>query len=555
MFDYDPLEITAEALHHDSPSELLNFATDLCYMRENNPQVGERFINLLLGESLPEAAALLAAVATLGTDDLMKKRSQTKLQSNRPSLPQWLYNLEDIRPVGPAYEIHQYLGDISYLLWSMEVPGAEKFSCLLSLNQIDDGTIYAFLTVPRTIDELLRTVNQDDTIQEIKTISLQKLEQEIDDALEFTDCTLDLPETDNWPQARPLLKWLLNKLPQGPELSDEELDEEERALQLLSEETLELFAADANLNRDERARAELIVDFACHYQCGHPLRWSPLRQEVMLDLIARKVTSSKEDLLQYPDILHKFIVWASKKNGTPKHYVKKTLKALKKQIPEYQAEINSAHHHSLPEDSIGGLADMIKARFDAMGLVYDDAMVEAISQSAMNDSGEGTSYISPNLSSFGDRLQPPANLKPLPLKEKVRLNQVPKDIKPGVVHAVQTADDFFADHPHLDKELRTAAKRLIAAVGQGNPDFFRDKRSDDTRKVALLLALSLFINSVEDPHLLVEKYYGLKSPLRKRVASLDQEFQDGTLAPTRPQQDFYTSSTREVLRELSNGLD
>src|SRR5690606_1493983 len=102
-------------------------------------------------------------------------------------------------------------------------------------------------------------------------------------------------ESDTWPSARPLLRWIAGLFPAGGdgypyvEWSDADLQGLAERF-LASHEGRDLrVPATADL-RHQRDLLDSLLWFATAYDRGDPLRWSPMRVErMMLDLAPRKL--------------------------------------------------------------------------------------------------------------------------------------------------------------------------------------------------------------------------------------------------------------------------
>ena len=131
------------ALHGQHPLALLDLVSMLLATldpRRRNPfdfaeaehrkhVTRDELIESFLQTPLPETSALLAVIAEMDSDELMRARIRKELAARYPVLPAWLANLRDV-VVHRAAEMLHVLGDGDDVLLGARIDGHE-LTCLV----------------------------------------------------------------------------------------------------------------------------------------------------------------------------------------------------------------------------------------------------------------------------------------------------------------------------------------------------------------------------------------------------------------------------------------
>ena len=173
----------------------------------------------------------------------------------------------------------------------------------------------------------------------VRALTRQALADILGQAIEMYDIYLEPPVSDGARHLMPLLRSRLHLLPKPRRIETPEVGEDERAA-LVAE-----FAASpeaAGLGRlDDRPAAEIagwLVDFACDYGAGDPLRWSPIAVEIMLvDWLPRKVNLDTEEVDVMPDVLRRWVRFSARRKGLSDTVIAETLEAIDTFAPEFGA--------------------------------------------------------------------------------------------------------------------------------------------------------------------------------------------------------------------------
>lgn len=126
------------------------------------------------------------------------------------------------------------------------------------------------------------------------------------------DPVLRGPERSRWPGARPLLRWLIQYLPEGGDGYEEPDWDPQDGAEMFDE----FFASRDGNPFDHRDLRELLSEVCQHTGTGDPLRWSVSRIAQVADLSFDNYSSvSVAAILQLPALLRVFIHFAHARSG------------------------------------------------------------------------------------------------------------------------------------------------------------------------------------------------------------------------------------------------
>ena len=114
---------------------------------------------------------------------------------------------------------------------------------------------------------------------------------------------------------RPLVEWMLRKLPDGGMAPErKEWSEEETAA--IAADFFASRSAHRSTARTSGALLESVLWFGTGYATGDPLRWSPVTVEMLLaDWFPRKVVAEPAYLAKLPDLVRGFIRYCHDRQG------------------------------------------------------------------------------------------------------------------------------------------------------------------------------------------------------------------------------------------------
>ncbi len=418
-----------------------------------------------------ETSALLAVIAELAGDEVLRARIRRELDQRRDRLPEWLDRLGEME-IDRAAEMVHVLGDGDNIDLAIRLPGGHDLTFVVYIDHNLGTLVKDAFVVPESFDALIALTREkvDDPDTEFRPLGLADARVRIADAIELHAMTVPPFESDTWPACRPLLEWVLDRLPQGgagyqrPEWSEQDLD----AL------TERFFASSFGAPLDDadyRGMLDSVLWFGTGYGPGDPLRWSPVAIEIILDdWIPRKIVADAKYLSKAPALLRAFVRYCHAERGIRAELTSETLAAIDYWEPEYQDKIRSPRPQG-PE-----------ALLVAMGVLDPDGPWDALLEF------DDESYLRGLLLRAAGDEEALATLDDRPLPdEPFDWAGIPEDIHDKVAEVVAQCDSCCDEM--LDVEYRTACRRLLARAASGDPNVFRRRGRAETAAAAICWAV------------------------------------------------------------------
>ena len=466
----DLIRDVRRALAEDDALGLLSLVSSILTMvdpRRIDPFDGERLLDgespeRLTAEALVtsfgsldrrETSALLAVIAEMTSDDLLRARARRALESRRHPLPVWLSGLQDARPYRTTEMVH-VLGDGDNILIALRLVGGVELTFVVYIDHNVGTLVKDAFVVPETVDKLIRFMKDKGDDLDTQWLDLDPAEARarITQAVATAAMTYPPFESDSWPMCRPLVEWVVRKLPEGGtgyrfrEWSDDDL-------QSVADR---FFASPFGADFDDDNGRELLdylLWFGVEDGPSDPLRWSPVAVELVLVDWMPNVAGPGEDLVRLPDVLRAFIRFCHDERGIRRSLTDETLEAVDRWEPNYHriiAELRS---------EFGGLDPADWPRVIRFGLARQVGGEEAL-----------------------DAL----GLDPLP-DEGFAWEGVPDDIHDLVADTLAGTDGWCDTVG--DVEYRTACRRFLARAATRSPSLFRGGARLDTTAAAVAWAV------------------------------------------------------------------
>jgi len=411
-----------------------------------------------------ETSALLAALAELLPDQLAARRLQREVARRADPLPEWLTGLTPLT-VDRAVQSSHVLGDGDNVLVGARTATGHPLTAVVYIDH-NFGTLVkdAFVAddTAESVLAQLRTASGDDPDVSVDELDPANARARIEQAIERHAHTVPPLDTDSWPASRALIEWIARHLPQGgagyvrPEWSEDDRE----AL------TERFFASPFGRGHDDTDREMLdsLLWFACDYGPGDPLRWSPVAVEMLLgDWLPRKVIADVDFLARAPALLRSFIRYSHAERGIRSSLTEETLAAVDQHEADYQQAIRSPQLHGPAGllTHMGVDADELDRLFPSYEeIVRDSLLADVGTEQALAD----------------------LDTDPLP-DEPFAWGQVPDDVHDRVGEVLALLDGVCDEH--LDVEVRTACRRLLADIAAADPDIFRRRGRVDTAAAAI----------------------------------------------------------------------
>ncbi|WP_152346019.1 hypothetical protein [Brevibacterium sp. CFH 10365] len=487
------LDLLDNASHSESPLMLLDMASSMLASIDapetddtdptEIPPIRELAANML--EATPvETEPLVRIWAQMLDDELFGRRVARMLPTpNSKRLPEWIRRAEEIKPfraaalVSPVKIEETILLEISTAGRSVTLAVAvdRSGSPYLEDAYLSDGPLSAVVEFSRTELELP---------VDVVALSLADAGARLREALEMSTHMFPPIETESWPGTRPMLEWMLRKLPNSGTGYEIRMWEPEEIDELVEDFRASPFAA--GLTEDEISHAHLLFEFQCNYGNNDPLRWSgTFVERVMRDLYPRKVMSPEDDLLLMPTALAAIVLYANDRSGVDPVFTENALAAIEDNREEYTARVRG--------DDPGGesTADLFARLLTGVDDDDDSMFSSDFDDESADESflGDQASYVAEIFIGSGaeavggiDALQSLTD-EPLPT-EDLDTTGVADDVVDRLTSLVpeirRVAVEVFEE-----PELATAALRLLVEIGRGDAAIFRRRIADRTLLAAL----------------------------------------------------------------------
>lgn len=277
----------------------------------------DRFLTGLIGVRNRATTAVLAVIGELLVDDSeLQLRCRQELAQRHDHLPGWIADLPQI-DVCRAIRRSHVLGDIDELMIETRLGGGEVLTFVVTIDHnkaswIVDGGITA-----ETIDEFLAPVADFSDLFDVVEAHPADLRVWIENGLRGPTFAA---ETECWPMCRPLVRWLVSRLPEGGRSRTLDLE--------LAEDVCDrFFATGAAARFTDPDYRELLLKL-CETGSGDPLRWGPVRVENAMREPLYGSDISILVALDAPDLLRAFIRFAHAQNGISDELTSRTLAVI-----------------------------------------------------------------------------------------------------------------------------------------------------------------------------------------------------------------------------------
>jgi hypothetical protein len=452
------------------PLNLLTYVSMLMYMtdpRRVDPFAGpqeqtsirrEELLPTFLDVPCPETSALLAALAEMiSDDDVLCARIRRELAARPRLQPAWLADLGATR-ISRALLMGHILGDGDNIILGVDLPGGRSGTITVYVDHNLGTLVKDAFTISESFDTVVakyREVNEDpDTT--FTDLDLADARARIEAAIDRAAMTYPPFETDTWPACRALVEWLIRRLPRGGS-GWPGLQWESDSLDDLADRFFRSDAGSQLDDSDRRAMLESLLWFATDYSTGDPMRWSPVKVELLLmDWLPRKVLAAADYLDLVPEILRAFITFVHGEAAVRADLTADTLAAVDHYEPQYRSLVRTPRPQG------------VDAVLAALGLDDDESdrsVADIMLECLDNEVGGRVA-----LDGLDDR--------PLP-DEPFCWDRIDPDVAERVREVLILIDRCCDDL--LDTEYRTACRRLLARLAAPAEAFRRKGKPGDRR--------------------------------------------------------------------------
>jgi len=340
----DLLADVRRALADPHPLGLLTYvSTLLCvtdsgrnhpFARPEDPDLAalirEDLVTTFLDVAAPETSALLAVIAEMaGDDDVLRARIRRELAARPKAEPAWLAQLSETSTYR-AMRMHHILGDGDNFMLGARLPGGHELTCLVYIDHNLGTLVKDAFVVPASVADMVgefgRVTEDPDTRWD--DISLADARAWVDAAIELAAITFPPLETESWPACRALVEWITRGLPEGGTGYQRPQWDSAALARLTDQFFCSTYGAGLD-DSDHRGLLESLLWYSTDYGPGDPLRWSPVKVEILLDdWIPRKIVAPAEYLAKAPDLLRAFIHFAHEEVGLRSDLTDEALEVL-----------------------------------------------------------------------------------------------------------------------------------------------------------------------------------------------------------------------------------
>lgn len=499
------------ALRSDHPMDLLGAVSSLLTVtdprmadplgRDDGPLTSlEELVESFMGIDFAETTAALTVIRSLVSDELLSARVAKVLKARRQPLPAWLTDLDSVRVTRVVEMVHVLKDGDDYFL-EARFPTGEVMTALVYVDHNMGGVVKDAFTIAEPVDAIRGAfaAEIDDPDTTFEDVDAAVARAVIEQAVDLGARTLPQPESESWPGVRPLVEWLVRMLPPGGEVPEHRSwDDEELAA--LREEFFASSYARGHDSPDGRGLVDDFLWFATGWGSGDPLRWSPVRVEILLaDWIPRKIVADVDYLAKAPALLKRFVEYSHGRAGVSRALTDETLEAVGRWEPGYQRLIRSERAQGA--EAIAEALTMAGGYDDEDDIGFPEVMLESLDRAV----GGRATLMSLDTSPLPDA--------PFPW------TGVPEDIH-GRVREVLELCDRCAD-ALFDVEHRTAFRRFLSRAAAADPGIFRRKGAADRAAAAVCWAVAKANGSI-GPYGRLESqeltgWFGVKGSVSQRA--------------------------------------
>ncbi len=291
----------------------------------------DRVLTGLIDTRDRETTALLAVIAELLVDDPAPQlRCRHELAERSEHLPRWISALPRV-DVYRAVRRTNVFGDVDELVIGMRLDGEHELTIAVQIDHNALSSIVDAGAVPNPIDETLARLAESSSDTDVFEMTLADARVWIEDALARPTFA---PKTDAWPLYRALVRWLVNRLPEGGEHRSPTVPPES------NEELCDrFFATNSAAPFTDSGHRELLLELV-ESGTGDPLRWSATRVERAIGETPYFEDSIPlEVVLDAPDLLRAFIPFAHAQSGIRDELTSRTLAVIDALRSSYKRDV------------------------------------------------------------------------------------------------------------------------------------------------------------------------------------------------------------------------
>ncbi|MGH3772042.1 MAG: hypothetical protein ACRDRW_11710, partial [Pseudonocardiaceae bacterium] len=160
----------------------------------------DELVRTFLEVDLPETSALLAVIAELSGEDIMRHRVRREITKRVHALPGWLTDLGQATVDGVVEMVHA-LGDGDNIMIGVSLPGGSALSLVVYIDHNIGTLVKDAFAVPKPLDALIEHMRlaDDDPDTTWADLSPADARARISGAITLSSLAFPPFETDTWP--------------------------------------------------------------------------------------------------------------------------------------------------------------------------------------------------------------------------------------------------------------------------------------------------------------------------------------------------------------------
>lgn len=324
---------------------VINIAKPDWVARLKSGQPDENYLDNVLSGLIDvqsrETTALLAVVAELLVGDPdPQRRCREELARRGEHLPRWITALPQAQVYRAVRRTHS-LGDIDEFVIGVRLHGRREMTVGAQVDHNLLSGIVDAVVRPEPIGQGLALLEGGNPDAEVTEMSPADVRACIEDALANSGFA---PETETWPLYRGLVRWLVERLPEGGVRRRPAWEHE------AAEDVCAGFFASAAAAPFTGASHEDLLLQLCDTGSGDPLRWSAARVEYAIDQsVSTSDRTPLEVVLDAPDLLRAFIPFVHAQSGIGDELTSRALAVIDEMRLRYRREVLREMERGLDE--------------------------------------------------------------------------------------------------------------------------------------------------------------------------------------------------------------
>jgi hypothetical protein len=175
----------------------------------------DELVATLFGVKLKETSALLAVIAELVGDEALRRQVQAEISKRAHVLPEWLTNLRLAEPMDRAVAVRHVFGYADDTIVGVRLPSGHELVALVYIDHNTDAVVKDAFVVSEPLPVMIERIQAvaDDSAIMVHDLDLAEARARISAAVELAALTSPPMASYSWPACRPLLEWMVRKLP------------------------------------------------------------------------------------------------------------------------------------------------------------------------------------------------------------------------------------------------------------------------------------------------------------------------------------------------------